>query len=165
MRRLHWGVLASCRKVEAWWWQVRVKRECMAMPARLAGEGPPLPAPLVHISEHLAGLDFGSDPDYALLRGCLDSLAACQEEHAAQASPAHHTPQGCRPLDSVSKKRWRWIIGTKMCSSAQRSGCVSSYKAAVLVYRIKWNIFQQLLGCVCRWRRRYFRSWTHLCRR
>jgi len=63
---------------------VRVKRECMAMPARLAGEGPPLPAPLVHISEHLAGLDFGSDPDYALLRGCLDSLAACQEEHAAQ---------------------------------------------------------------------------------
>lgn len=54
---------------------VRLKRECLADPSKLASSMP-LPAALARASNHLAGLSFEADPDYARLRQCLDDLAA-----------------------------------------------------------------------------------------
>ena len=72
-----------------------MKRECMLAPEKLAAEGAALPAPLVQISEHLAGLAFEGDPDYQLLRGCLERLAACPA--AEQARPPTARPPGPWP--------------------------------------------------------------------
>jgi hypothetical protein len=52
---------------------VRLKRESFADPTRLSA-GMALPAPLARASNHLASLSFEADPDYALLRQCLDDL-------------------------------------------------------------------------------------------
>jgi hypothetical protein len=54
---------------------VRLKRESLADPSRLSA-GMVLPAPLARASTHLASLSFEADPDYALLRQCLDDLVS-----------------------------------------------------------------------------------------
>jgi len=63
---------------------VRLKRECQGNPAKLAGSGGRLPAALARVSDHLVGLNFKEDPDYAFLRRCLDDLVAevsmCQND-------------------------------------------------------------------------------------
>lgn len=55
----------------------RLKRECIAAPERLSADPAlPLPAPLLEVSRHLAGLPFEAEPDYAFLQRCLADLAA-----------------------------------------------------------------------------------------
>jgi hypothetical protein len=54
---------------------VRLKRECAADPSKLSSSMA-LPAPLARASTHLASLSFEADPDYALLRQCLDDLVS-----------------------------------------------------------------------------------------
>jgi hypothetical protein len=54
---------------------VRLKRESLADPSRLSA-AMALPAALARASNHLASLSFEADPDYALLRQCLDDLVS-----------------------------------------------------------------------------------------
>lgn len=95
-----------------------MKRECMVIPEKLAAEGAALPAPLVHISEHLAGLAFEGEPDYQLLRGCLERLAACQAAVQARARlPARPCRRGwaCHVPGFPSGAGWRFSYGRICC--------------------------------------------------
>lgn len=59
---------------------VRLKRDCMEDPSKLSSSMP-LPAALARISNHLTQLNFEADPDYALLRQCLDDLISQVSMH------------------------------------------------------------------------------------